>query len=103
MALSLTSLDNEASLFRSRTCPHLVMKRPALISKGSLDRILQAAQQAWVEKDFQQHIGLLERASRLNPSNATIHLQMGRYHGLRYDYAAAVRCFEHAVRVSPRK
>ena len=68
------------------------LKRPLLISKGSLDRILQAAQQAWHQKDFQQNIELLERASRLAPSNVGIHLQLGRIHGLRYDYAAAERC-----------
>ena len=79
------------------------MKRPSLISKGSLDRMLEAARQAWVQKDFPQHLELLERASRLNPSNAAIHLQLGRAHGLGYNYAAAERCFEQAVRVSPNK
>ena len=79
------------------------MKRPSLVSQGSLNRILQAAEQAWHQKDFQQNIELLERASRLVPSNANIHLQLGRMHGLRHDYAAAERCFEQAVRVSHRK
>jgi tetratricopeptide (TPR) repeat protein len=79
------------------------LKRPSLVPQGSLDRILQAAQQAWHQKDFQQNIELLERASRLAPSNVSIHLQLGRMHGLRYDYAASEKCFEHAVRISPRK
>ncbi len=79
------------------------MKRSSLVSQGSLNRILQAAELAWRQKDFQQNIELLERASRLAPSNAGIHLQLGRMHGLRFDYAAAERCFEQAVRVSPRK
>src|SRR5271154_1130744 len=79
------------------------MKRPSLVSQGSLTRMLQAAELAWRQKDFQQNIELLERASRLAPSNAGIHLQLGRMHGLRFDYAAAGRCFEQAVRVSPRK
>ena len=79
------------------------MKRPTLVSAGSLNRLLQAAQQAWIQKDFPQHLELLERASRLNPSNAGIHLQLGRAHGLLYDYAAAERSFELAVRVSPQK
>jgi len=79
------------------------MKRPSLVSQGSLNRILQAAEQAWHQKDFQQNIELLERASRLAPSNAGILLQLGRMQGLRYDYAAAERCFEQAIRVSPRK
>ena len=79
------------------------LKRSPLVSQGSLERILQAAQQAWHQKDFQQNIELLERASRLAPSNVGIHLQLGRMHGLRFDYAAAERCFEQAVRMSPRK
>ncbi|HEY5234191.1 MAG TPA: sulfotransferase [Verrucomicrobiae bacterium] len=79
------------------------LKRSPLVSQGSLNRILQAAQQAWQQKDFQQNIELLERAARLAPSNVGIQLQLGRMHGLRYDYAAAGRCFEQAVRMSPNK
>jgi tetratricopeptide (TPR) repeat protein len=79
------------------------MKRPSLVPQGSLNRILQAAEQAWHQKDFQQNIELLERASRLAPANAGIHLQLGRMHGIRFNYTAAERCFEQAVRVSPRK
>lgn len=79
------------------------LKRPSLVSQGSLDRILQAAQQAWQQKDFQKNIELLESASRLAPSKTGILLQLGRMYGLRYDYAAAERCFERAVRVAPRK
>jgi tetratricopeptide (TPR) repeat protein len=78
------------------------MKRLSLISKGTLDRIVQAAQLAWVQKDFAQHIELLERATRLNPSNVSVLMQLGRVHGLRCDYAAATRYFERAVRVAPR-
>ena len=45
----------------------------------------------------------MERASRLNPSNAGILLDLGRKFGLRYDCAAAERCFEQAVRVAAKK
>lgn len=79
------------------------MKRPQMVSPGSLNRMLQAANQAWGRGDFQQSIELLERASRLDPANSGILLRLGLWHGLRYDYAAAERCFEKAVRVSPRK
>src|SRR5450432_3108932 len=79
------------------------MKRPSLISQGSLTRILQAAGEAWKRCDFPEAIELMERASRLNPSNAGILLDLGRMHGLRYDYAAATRCFEQAIRVTPDK
>jgi tetratricopeptide (TPR) repeat protein len=79
------------------------LKRQSLVSPGSLARMLQAAEEAWKRKDFQQNIELLERASRLDPANTGILLQLGRVHGLRYDYAAAGRCFEKATRVAPKK
>jgi len=79
------------------------MKRPQLVSKGSLTRMLQAAEEAWRRKDFQQNIEFLERASRLDPANSEILLQLGRMYGLRYDYANAERCFERVVRFAPRK
>jgi tetratricopeptide (TPR) repeat protein len=79
------------------------MKRTSLVSQGSLNRILQAAELAWCQKDFQQNLDLLERARRLAPSHVGILLQLGRMHGLRFDYTAAEKCFEQALRVSPRK
>jgi tetratricopeptide (TPR) repeat protein len=78
------------------------MKHP-LVAAGSLNRMVQAAEAAWHRKDFLESIETLERASRLAPSNAGILLQLGRYHGLRYDYTAAERCFKQALRVAPRK
>jgi tetratricopeptide (TPR) repeat protein len=79
------------------------LKRSSLVSEGSLSRIFQAAADAWKRCDFQTAIELMERASRLNPSNAGILLDLGRMHGLRYDYAAAERCFDQALRVAPKK
>ena len=79
------------------------LKRQPLVSQGSLTRMLQAAEQAWKAKDFQQNIELLERASRLDSANPNILLQLGRMYGLRYDYANAERCFERAVGVAPQK
>jgi len=79
------------------------LKRPSLISKGSLDRMLKGANDAWSHRKFPEAIELLERASRLNPSNSGLLLDLGRLHGLRYDSAAAERCFEQAVRVAPNK
>jgi len=79
------------------------LKRPSLVSPGSISRMLQAAEQAWKRRDFQQNLELLERASRLDPANPAILLQLGRSHGLGFDYAAAAECLERAVRVAPRK
>jgi tetratricopeptide (TPR) repeat protein len=57
----------------------------------------------WKQREFQKSIETLERASRLDPANARILLDLGGTYGLRYDYAAAERCFEQAVRVALRK
>jgi tetratricopeptide (TPR) repeat protein len=79
------------------------MKRPSLVSQGSLNRIFQAVNEAWKNFDFETAIEQMERASRLNPSNAGILLDLGRMHGLRYNFDDAWRCFEQAVRVAPNK
>ena len=79
------------------------MKRPSLVSQGSLNRLLQAADEAWKRCDFTNALEMMERAHRLAPSNIVILLNLGRMHGLRYDYAAAERCLEQAVRIAPKK
>jgi tetratricopeptide (TPR) repeat protein len=79
------------------------MKRPQLVSAGTLNRMLQAADAAWQRKDFQECIEMLERACRLAPANTVFPVKLGRIYGLRYDYAAAERSFEQALRFAPRK
>jgi len=79
------------------------MKRPQLISQGSLNRMMQAASEAENRRDFQQCVEILERASRLDPANSRILLDLGGLYGRRFDYAAAEQSFEKAVRVAPRK
>jgi tetratricopeptide (TPR) repeat protein len=58
------------------------------------------AAEAWRRQDYEQTIDMLARASRLDPLNAQLLLDLGRAHGMRYDHAAAERHFERAVRVS---
>jgi len=65
--------------------------------------MLQTAEQAWELRDFQQNIELLERASRLDPVNSGILMQLGRVQGLRYQYAAAEQYFDRAIRLAPNK
>jgi tetratricopeptide (TPR) repeat protein len=79
------------------------MKRPQLVSKGSLQRTLQGAMEAWNQRDFEQYFDLMERAGRQDPANYQIPLDLGLAYGVRYDYSAANRCFEKAVRVAPNK
>jgi tetratricopeptide (TPR) repeat protein len=79
------------------------LKRQTLVSQGSLSRMFQAATESWQRCDFQQSMDILERASRLDPGNSGILLDLGGLYGKRYDYTAAERSFEKAVRIAPRK
>ena len=79
------------------------MKRQSRVSKGSLSRMFQEAAEAWKTQDYQRTIETLERATRLDPANTRIHLDLGRAYGLRYDFGAAERCLEKAIRVAPQR
>jgi len=79
------------------------LKRPQLVPHSSVVKLLQAAEQALQRKDFQQNFELLERARKLDPANPAILLQLGRSHGLRYNYAAAEECFEKAIQLAQNK
>lgn len=77
------------------------MKRLQLASKGSLSRLANAATEAWARQDFPQYFELMQRASRLDPANHGLLLDLGSAYGQRYDYAAAERCFEKGIKVAP--
>jgi tetratricopeptide (TPR) repeat protein len=62
--------------------------------------MFRASEAAWQRQDFSQSIELLERATKLNPEDPCVYLDLGRAQGLRYDYDAARKSFEKAVRVS---
>ena len=79
------------------------MKRQRLVSQGSLSRRFHEAAEAWKRQDYRHAIETLEGAARLDPANATIQLDLGRAHGLRYDYTAAEKCLEKAVRLVSKK
>jgi tetratricopeptide (TPR) repeat protein len=76
------------------------MKRPQLVSSGTLNRILKAAEEAWYARDYPKNIELLERASRLDPANPEICIHLGHALGMRFDYEAAERSFEKALRLT---
>src|SRR3954469_15614796 len=65
------------------------MKRQRLISKGALSRLFQEAAEAWRKQNYTESIGLLERATRMDPGNATVLFDLGRAYGMRYDYGSA--------------
>ncbi|MGB7767521.1 MAG: sulfotransferase [Verrucomicrobiia bacterium] len=79
------------------------LKRPQLVHHSSVVKLFQAAEQALQRKDFQQNFELLERARSLDPANPAILLQLGRSHGLRYNYTAAEECFEKAIQLAQNK
>jgi tetratricopeptide (TPR) repeat protein len=79
------------------------MKRPQLVSKGTLNRVLKDAEQAWHTRDFQKNIDLLETASRLDPANLQIAIHLGHAYGMRYNYEASEYSFQKAVRLSSRQ
>jgi tetratricopeptide (TPR) repeat protein len=65
--------------------------------------MMHAAAEAEGRHDFQECEEILERASHLTSSNAAVLLQLGRIHGLRYDYGAAEHNFEQALQAADRK
>ena len=65
--------------------------------------MLEAARESWKSQDYEKCLEILERATRLDPANPNVLLQLGAAHGMRYDYTAAERCFEMGVRVAPQK
>jgi tetratricopeptide (TPR) repeat protein len=79
------------------------MKPPPLASVDNLNRMIQAANECCLRGDFTQGIKLFDQASRMDPTNWQLLLQLGRTHGFNYDYTAAKRCFEQVVRMAPHK
>ncbi len=76
------------------------MKRLRMISDGALARIRQGALEAWRRQDYPEYFRIMEQASRQDPANSSLLLDLGAAYGMRYDYAEAQRCFDKAVRVS---
>jgi len=79
------------------------MKRLRMISDGALARLRQGALEAWRRQDYPAYFKIMEQASRQDPANSALLLDMGAAYGMRYDYAAAERCFEKAIRVAPTR
>lgn len=69
-------------------------------SQPARDRLLREASEAWGKQDYQKSIRLVEAASRKEPSNQALLLDLARAYGQRYDFPAAERYLEKAVEVS---
>src|ERR1700751_3397483 len=69
-------------------------------SNKAIERLCGEASEAWRRQDYEKSIRLLEQAVQKEPSNPSLHLNLARAHGLRYDYAAVEQCIEKALHVS---
>jgi tetratricopeptide (TPR) repeat protein len=74
--------------------PHQIKPNPAI------ERLYRAAEEAWGRQDYKQSISLIEQATRKEPYNPTLLLDLARAYGRRYDYPAAGRYIEKALQIS---
>ena len=65
-----------------------------------IQRLYHEAEEAWALQDYQKGIRLIEKATRLEPHNPLLLLDLARAYGRRYDYPAAERFIEKAVEIS---
>jgi tetratricopeptide (TPR) repeat protein len=79
------------------------MKRHALVSGGTILRLLQAAQQAYGRRDFEECFATLERARRMAPADVTILMDIGGFYVRRYEHEKATEHFDRAIKLSARK
>src|SRR5262245_29967112 len=80
------------------------MKPPAPTkTQQTVNRLLREAEGAWGQQDYQKSLQLIEQASRQEPSNPELLLNLARAHGLRYDIPAAERWIEKAVQISSNR
>jgi tetratricopeptide (TPR) repeat protein len=66
----------------------------------AIQRLYREAEEAWGSQDYQKSISLIERATRKEPSNPVLLLDLARAYGRRYNYPAAARYIEKAVQIS---
>ena len=66
----------------------------------AIQRLYREAGEAWGRQDYEKSISLMEQASRKEPYNPALLLDLARAYGRRYDYPAAERCLEKAVQIS---
>ena len=67
---------------------------------GPRQSLVEEASQAWQRQDYQKTIDLLERASRQQPNDCKLLLDLGEAYGLRFEYQEAERYLERAISVS---
>jgi len=86
----------------ARVKPALIfpaVHKPLSLRQNLLPQMIKNSEAAWQRRHYPQAMEILEQATRLAPNEPLLWLYLGRCHGLRYDYAAAERCLEKAIRV----
>lgn len=73
------------------------------ISYSALKLLEHEFQVAWASRDLQECLKLLGKVLMLNPRSANALLQLGRVHGMVYEYDKAIDAFERALAVSPKE
>jgi len=66
----------------------------------AIERLYREAEEAWGQQDYQKSISLIEQATRKEPYNPALVLDLARAYGKRYDFPAAERCIEKALQIS---
>jgi len=92
MDISVPAIKIKSRFYMSQPQPNKPNKR--------IERLCGEASEAWRRQDYEKSISLLELAVHEEPSNPSLHLNLARAHGLRYDYSAVERCIEKALQVS---
>jgi tetratricopeptide (TPR) repeat protein len=66
----------------------------------AIERLYREAEEAWANQDYQKSISLIEKATRKEPRNPALILDLARAYGKRYDFPAAQRCIDKALQIS---
>lgn len=69
----------------------------------AIEQLYREAGEAWGRQDYQKGISLIEQATRKEPNNPALLLDLARAYGRRYDFPAAERYFEKAVQISTNR
>src|SRR5712672_3448354 len=93
MDISIRSSNNQAA-FNKMSPLRPTKHNPAI------QRLFREADEAWGNQDYQKSINFIEKATRKDPRNPSLLLDLARAYGRRYDFPAAERCLEKAVEIS---
>lgn len=77
----------------------MTQPNPSKLS-SAVQRLYREANQAWEHQEYQKSISFFEQATRKEPHNPALFLNLARAHGKRYDFPAAERSIEKAVQIS---